>query len=157
MHRRVWLVAFLVVFVCGSAALAADHPDFTGSWKVNVAKSDLGQMPPPDKYEMKVDHKDPDLKTETLMVGQMGEWKMEAVYKTDGTETTNKMGPNESKSTAKWDGKALNIVTKASFDGNSMQILGKWSLSDDGKLLTMEQTIRGDQGDFTMKWVMDKQ
>jgi hypothetical protein len=106
---------------------------------------------------MKVEHKEPDLKAETLMAGQMGEWKMEASYKTDGTETVNKMGPSDSKSTAKWEGKALVIVTKASWEGNAMEITGKWSLSEDGKTLTMDQKIRGDQGEFLMTWVMEKQ
>lgn len=154
--RRTWLVLALGA-VLGLAVQGADKPDFTGSWKLNVSKSELGQMPPPDKYELKVDHKEPEVKTETTMVGQMGEWKMSAVYKTDGTETVNKMGPNDSKSTAKWDGKILNIATKASWDGNAMEILGKWSLSEDGKSLSMEQTMRSDQGEFTFKWVMDKQ
>jgi hypothetical protein len=139
------------------AVQGAGVPDFSGAWKMNASKSDLGQMPAPEKYELKVEHKEPEIKAETVMVGQMGEWKTTAVYQTNGTETVNKMGPNDSKSTAKWEGNVLKVVTKTSWEGNAMEIQGKWSLSEDGKTLTMEQTIRGDQGEFAMKWVLDKQ
>jgi hypothetical protein len=140
------------------ASMAAEKPDFSGKYKINAAKSDLGQMPTPDKYEMTVEHKDPSLKSTTVMVGQMGERTMEAVYKTDGTETTNKgFGNSENKSTAKWEGSALAITTQSEFQGNKMQVLRKWSLSADGKVLTIEQTFKGEQGEFTSKYVLDKQ
>jgi hypothetical protein len=147
--------ALLAIVSLGLAA--ADTPDFSGTWKMNMAKSDLGQMPVPDKYEMTVAHKEPEVKATTVTVGQMGERKSETVYKTDGTETTNRMGQNESKSVAKWEGKVLSVVTKGSFQGNSIEILTKWSLSDDGKTLTMDQTFKSDMGEMATKRVLDKQ
>jgi hypothetical protein len=136
---------------------AADVPDFSGAWKMNVAKSDLGQMPMPDKYEMTVTHKEPEVRLVTVTAGQMGERKTETLYRTDGTETTNRMGPNESKSTAKWQGRVLNVVTKGSLQGNAIEIHSKWSLSDDGKTLTVEQTFKSDMGEMATKRVLDKQ
>ena len=89
MNRRTCaLIALPLCFAL--AGLAADKPDFSGNWKLNPSKSDLGQMPVPDKYEMKVEHKEPVLKSTTVSVGQMGERTMEATYKTDGTESINK-------------------------------------------------------------------
>ena len=98
MNRRAW-AGLALSFCLSMAAMSAAKPDFSGEWKMNMTKSDLGQMPMPDKYEMKVEHKEPEVKTTTVQAGQMGERTTEAVYKTDGTETTNRMGPNESKST----------------------------------------------------------
>jgi hypothetical protein len=157
MNRRIWaLIALSLCFAL--AALAADKPDFTGNWKLNVSKSDLGQMPAPDKWEMKVEHKEPALKSVTTSVGQMGERVMEANYKTDGTETTNKgFGNSETKSTAKWDGSILAIATQAEFQGNKMEINSRWSLAADGKTLTVEQTMKSERGEFTTKRVLDKQ
>ncbi len=99
MNRRTCaLIALPLCFAL--AGLAADKPDFSGNWKLNPSKSDLGQMPVPDKYEMKVEHKEPVLKSTTVSVGQMGERTMEATYKTDGTESINKgFGNSETKST----------------------------------------------------------
>lgn len=156
LNRRFW-VPLALMAAMSLVAQGADKPDFSGNWKLNTSKSDLGQMPVPDKYEMKIDHKDPDMKTVTVSVGQMGERTTEATYKTDGTETTNRMGPNESKSVAKWEGNILGIVTKASFQGNDFEINSKWSLSADGKTLTQDQTMKGSQGEFTFKRVLDKQ
>jgi hypothetical protein len=155
-YRRFWLALALSASL-SLIAQAADKPDFSGNWKMNAAKSDLGQMPVPDKWEMKVEHKEPDVKTTTVTVGQMGERTTEAAYKTDGTETTNRMGPNDSKSVAKWEGNVLSIITKASFQGNPFEMHSKWSLSADGKTLTMDQTMKSDRGEFALKRVLDKQ
>ncbi|NWF84531.1 MAG: hypothetical protein HXY18_11950 [Bryobacteraceae bacterium] len=156
MTRR--MLGFIALIVCFAFAAAAATPDFSGKWKLNVSKSDLGQMPVPDKYEMTVEHKEPSIHTTTVSAGQMGERTMEANYKTDGTETTNKgFGVSETKSKAKWDGSVLAITTEAEFQGNKMQIIQRWSLDPAGKVLTVEQTFKGDQGEFTTKRVLDKQ
>jgi len=151
--------ALLALMLCFAfAAVAADKPDFSGKWKLNASKSDLGQMPVPDKWEVTLEHKDPNVKSTTVTAGQMGERTMEAVYKTDGTETTNKgFGDSETKSTAKWDGSVLAIVTNMEFQGNKMTIESRWNLSADGKVLTMDQTMKSDRGEFNMKRVLDKQ
>ena len=157
MNRRTWALIALPLCIA-LAGLAADKPDFSGNWKLNPSKSDLGQMPVPDKYEMKVEHKEPVLKSTTVSVGQMGERTMEATYKTDGTESINKgFGNSDTKSTAKWDGSVLAIATQAEFQGNKMEILSKWSLAADGKTLTVEQNMKSERGDFTTKRVLDKQ
>lgn len=155
--KKTVLITLALLAALALCAAGADTPDFSGTWKMNMAKSDLGQMPVPDKYEMTVTHKEPEVKAVTVTVGQMGERKSEAVYKTDGTETTNRMGQNETKSTAKWAGKVLNITTKGSFQGNAMEIQTKWSLSDDAKVLTIDQTFKSDMGEFATKRVLDKQ
>ncbi len=156
MTRRI--PGIIALLACFAFAAMAAPPDFTGKWKLNVSKSDLGQMPVPDKWEMTVEHKEPAIKTTTVTVGQMGERTMEANYKTDGTETTNKgFGGSETKSTAKWDGSALAITTQAEFQGNKIQITQRWLLADDGKVLNVEQTFKSDQGEFTTKRVLDKQ
>ena len=43
-------------------AHAQAKPNFTGTWKVNVAKSDFGAMPAPDSRTDKITHEDTDLK-----------------------------------------------------------------------------------------------
>lgn len=152
------ICAAIALSLCLAHAAAAATPDFSGKWKLNASKSDLGQMPVPEKWEMTVEHKDPAVKATTVMVGQMGERTTEASYRTDGTETTNKgPGGNESKSTAKWDGSILAITTQSEFQGYKMQILARWSLSADGKVMTIEQTFKGEQGEFTSRRVLDKQ
>ena len=36
------LICFVVVLLGSAVLFAADHPNFSGKWKLNVAKSDMG-------------------------------------------------------------------------------------------------------------------
>lgn len=144
-----------VLILMASAALAA--PNFSGTWKLNSAKSDFGQMPAPDKWDSVIEHKDPDLKVSTTMASQMGERTMESNYKTDGTETKTERGQWSAKSTCKWEGDALHIVSKMETQGGQLTITEKWTLGDDGKTLTILSKWSSERGDFESKRVLDKQ
>jgi hypothetical protein len=153
--RRFAAAALAAVFLLAASAVAA--PNLSGSWKLNAAKSDFGPMPAPDKWDMTVEHKDPDLKVTTVMVNQMGERTTEATYKTDGTETEADRGQWRSKSTAKWDGNTLHIVSKASTQMGDLTITEQWNLSEDGKTLTVASKWSSERGEFESKRVLDKQ
>jgi hypothetical protein len=160
MTRRLITSAILALALTCSLA-AADKPDFTGSWKINAAKSDFGPMPPPDKWDMVVEHKDPALKVKTTMANQMGERTNEAAYTTDGKETTVGEGGGQTQATVTWDGESIVFKTlrKANMQGEQIEIKGveKWTLSGDGKTLTVDMTLTAPMGEFQMKRVMDKQ
>jgi hypothetical protein len=147
--------AFAALWLMAGTAVAA--PDFSGNWKINVAKSDLGQMPAPEKWDSVIRHKDPELKVSTTMVTQMGERTIEAAYRTDGVETESIRGEMKAKSTAKWEGEALSIVSKMTTQGGDMTITEKWTLGEDGKTMTVHSKWSSDRGEFEFKRVMDKQ
>ncbi|MCC7157077.1 MAG: hypothetical protein IT161_21030 [Bryobacterales bacterium] len=155
MIRRVFLAGAFVLLPCVSS-LAADKPDFTGVWKMNNDKSDFGPIPKPDKYESTIDHKDPQLKISTVQAGEQGERKSDATFTTDGNETTNKFGPTEMKSKARWEGNVLIIESKVEFQGNEISISEKWNLSGDGKAIVIDRLINSPQGDLPMKMTLDK-
>jgi hypothetical protein len=82
-----------------------------------------------------------------------GENTVTTVFKLDGTESVNKTQRGESKSTAKFDGAKLVIKTVSEGANGPMETTSTWSLSADGKELTMVRTTqRGD-----MKMVYAKQ
>ncbi len=155
LHTRRLAAVCASFLLLTAAAWAA--PNFSGTWKLNSAKSDFGQMPAPDKWDSVVEHNDPDLKVTTTMAGQMGERTTEATYKTDGTETEADRGQWSAKSTAKWEGNVLNIVSKAKTQMGELTITEKWSLSEDGKSLTINAKWSSDRGEFETKRVLDKQ
>jgi hypothetical protein len=136
---------------------AQAKPNFTGTWKLNVSKSDFGAMPAPDSRTDKITHEDPDLKDSTTQSGQMGEVSAELKYSTDGKETTNMVRGNEVKSTAKWDGDELAIDGKASFNGADVSLKDRWSLSADGKTLTILRHVTSPMGETDQKIVLEKQ
>ena len=136
--------------------LAADKPDFSGHWVIDLAKSDFGMMPPPSKMERDIEHKDPSMSIKSIQVGERGEMKNESSYTTDGKEATIKMRNREAKVKAKWDGNKLKVNSKSKFNGNEFTQEETWTLSDDGKTLTIDNAIKAPQGEFTTKSVFTK-
>jgi hypothetical protein len=149
--------ASILVLLAASAAFAA-VPDFSGTWKLNASKSEFGQFPAPASFTQKITHAEPKLTVAGKMSSDMGDVEFTASYTTDGKETTNQgFGGSESKSTAKWDGDTLLMETKGTFGDNSYTMKDKWSLSADGKVLTLVRHFSSANGEMDQKMVFDKQ
>ena len=156
MTRRAFAVVFLCLLTCSLASLAADRPDFSGNWKLNVDKSDFGPMPKPEKADYVIVHKDPEMNVKQSAVTQMGEMTSDVKILTDGTEFTNTVRGQEVKGTAKWDGTTLVVTQKLEIQGNVITFVQRWSLSEDGKSITQDVTITTPQGELKTKAVLDK-
>jgi len=158
MHKSVaalmglWLLA-------GTAAMAQTRPDFSGDWKLIKEKSDLGPMPPPDSMSQKIEHKDPDIKVTTHIVGgPQGDLNYEAKYTTDGKECLNQLGDQiKAKSKLVWDGATLLVETNLDMGQMQLAVKGKWILSEDGKLLTQTAHAESPQGSLDFRYVFEKQ
>jgi hypothetical protein len=148
MQRKLALTAVLAVALAITGY--AQKPDFSGVWTPDAAAAAAapagggggrGMAPGPMTVTQKGD---------TLSIERtMGENKVSSTYKLDGTESVNKMmgrgGEVEAKSTAKWDGSKLTIVTKqAAPDGSVRESSQTWSL--DGSSLVVESTRQGRDG-----------
>jgi hypothetical protein len=151
MYRALALAALMA-----SAAFAA-QPNFTGDWKLAVGKSEFGQFPPPSAMSQKVTHEDPSLKVATKMSTDNGDFEFAGNYSTDGKETTNEFGPASMKSTAKWEGEVLVIDTKGRFGDNDLTMKDRWTLSADGKTMTLVRRWSSSMGDVDQKLVFEKQ
>jgi len=139
------------------AAAAQAKPNFTGEWKLIPAKSDFGMMPAPTSALASVTHNEPSLKVAMKTTSERGEFTSNNAYTTDGKECVNQGRMGEMKSTLKWDGDALVIETKADFGGNAVTITDKWTLSEDGKTLTISRHFASPQGEGDAKQVYEKQ
>ena len=156
-HRRYVALCGLPVFALALAVSAQAKPNFAGTWKMNAGKSDFGQMPAPDSRTDKITHADPDMAVAISSVGERGEFNYTMKYSTDGKETSNSIRDNPFKSVAKWDGDALMIDSKGSFGGNDVTIKAKWTLSEDGKTLTINSHFASSMGEGKQKLVLEKQ
>lgn len=155
---RLFPVLALTALLTGAAAQAADHPDFSGTWKLNNAKSDFGPMPQgPEKFERKVDHKDPEMKVSTTQSMMGNEQTTAVAYTIDGQEHEVRMGAATAKITANWKASVLEINAKREIQGNAITSTETWTLSAEGKVLTVDSNISTPQGDFKLKFVLDKQ
>ncbi len=139
------------------ALTASAKPNLTGEWKLNTAKSDFGEMPAPTSMTQKITHEDPKLKVAVQQSGEMGDFEYESNYTTDGQESTNTIRDNPSKSIVKWDGDVLTFDTKGRFGDNDFTMQDKWSMSADGKVLSIERHFSSSWGEATHKLVLEKQ
>jgi hypothetical protein len=153
MSKPFYLVPVLLI----AALLAQAAPNLTGEWKLNVSKSNYGPIPAPQLMVRKVRHDDPALGIRTTQKGAQGEITTQLNYTTDGKPAVNKVGGAEAKGAAQWQGDKLVIDSTREVQGNPMRSRETWSLSADGKVLTIATHVGLPQGEFDLTLVFDKQ
>ncbi len=152
--------AFLLAFTS-----KVDRTNFSGEWKLNESKSDLGQMARFATRTIKADQKDDAITIAQTSPSFNGDdVTTTQILSYDGKETeTTVFGNSKRKSSAKWsdDGKTLiiNYTLELDFGGQTSEVKGTetWNLSDDGKTLTVQINSSSSRGDFSSKAVYDKQ
>jgi hypothetical protein len=134
-------------------------PNFTGAWKLNLAKSAYGNFPAPQSVTRTILHDGSQLSMTTLQKGQQGETTTTLVYTTDGKPVTNKTATGESQSVVHlMNGTQLVIETTRALQGGEIKSVETWELSADGKTLTIQTKLNlPGQGDFVVKQVFEKQ
>jgi hypothetical protein len=132
-------------------------PNYSGTWKLNVAKSDFGPIPGPDSRTDVIDHKDSVLKVSTAQDSAQGKQEYTLNLTTDGKEMTNNPGGLEVKSIGGWEGSNLVMNVKLKFQDNDVAAKTTWLLSDDGKTLTQNQHLTTAMGELDQKMVFERQ
>jgi len=129
------------------ALSAIASPNFSGHWKLNVEKSKLDD---PYQEERTVDHKDPDLTVSLKAVSDGEEEESTAKYRTDRKETRNMLDGDPLFTTAHWDGDALVFESQIIGDTDTIEFHDRWTLSSDGKILTVtrKQKVGRDERDL---------
>ena len=155
MFKKV-LAVFAILISAALPALA--KPNFTGDWKLNIAKSTFGEIPAPDSMSYKIAHDDPKITSVNKQSGQMGEVETKTACTTDGKECTNEGFQGAViKTMMNWDGDNLLVESKGKIGEIDFTSKAKWTLSADGKILTLAQNISTSMGDFAQTLVLDKQ
>jgi hypothetical protein len=155
------LVLAVLIGVVSSPAGPQAKPDFTGKWSLDAAKSDFGGTPAPASVLHHIEHKEPNVKITTTQKSEAGETTNTRTFSTDGKDSTNKitmMGSEYPVTTsAKWDGQSLAVHASFDAQGTTVRLNDTWTLSADGKVLTIARVTKTPQGDFTTKSVYNKQ
>jgi len=146
----------------GAAAMihtGSSTPDLSGTWKLNAGKSNLGQMPPPASQVDTIQDSEPSIKVALDQKGgMMGDMAYTEALTTDGKEATwPGMGGAEVKGVAHWEGNALVVEAKSSFQGSDVTIKETYTISADGKTLTEVSHVETSMGNFDTTDVFDKQ
>ena len=155
--RRTGLILAGLLFAAASAS-AQTKPNFSGDWKLNTAKSNFGQLPAPSSLTQKITHDDPTLNVQTAQTSDFGDFNSDFKFTTDGKECQNAMGDQfHMTSTVKWEGDILTFDSKMDFQGAAMTGTDKWTLSPDGKTITVQRHFVSPMGEGDATIVMDKQ
>lgn len=151
------IVAAVVVVGFAASLAAQSKPNFSGTWKLNVGKSDFGVLPPSNGRTDVIDHQDPNLKDSVSDDAAQGKQEYTLAMTTDGKEAINRPGGLEMKNVATWDASNLVVNTKLQFQGSDVSIKTSWALSDDGKTLTESAHFESAMGETDQKLVFEKQ
>lgn len=140
------------------AAAAAQAPDLTGTWVLQVDKSDFGMMPAPTSRTDVITHKEPSLTIKRSITTANGDLSSDLVYATDGKPWKNTMSDgNELNSTLKWEGPVLVVTSTLNTPQGEATITDRFSLSADGKTMTQDRVIAIAGQEIAQKMVLAKQ
>jgi hypothetical protein len=135
-------ILFLLIAACGWAN-GQTKPNLNGVWKMDPARSDFGAGPVSESRLDKIDIDGVNLKdtiTQKLQHGAESTYDM--IYTIDGKECTNHVRGTLVKSTARWEGEELAIDSQV-FSLREADIQDRWSLSADGKTITLRRHMTG--------------
>lgn len=152
------------VFLALTATLVmAAQTDFSGTWLLDKSKSDTQQLGQgrlnragnarrsdvdlsAAEQKLIVSQTDAEITVERMVLMGAQERGLRQTFRLDGTQTTNQAAgrQGELKSKAKWKGNVLVIDGTQKVNSqrgqSEMSLKEEWSLSDDGKVLTIKTT-----------------
>jgi len=152
--KTILQITFALAVLAGTTA-AADKPNFSGEWKMNLAKSDFGPVPPPTMITRRVTHAEPSLTIVEEQISALGDQNTTRAYTTDGKEITFQANGAEVKSSATWDGATLVVISTV--DVVALQFNDRMTMSEDGKVMTSVVHVTSPQGDADITLVFERQ
>jgi len=151
-HRRTLVLTAVIAVVAAGAARAQSVPNLSGTWVLDMSKSDFGPAPAMARTEV-IDHQEPKLVIKRTLDGTQAT----LTYAVDGKRYENSIGGTNAASTLAWDGPVLVMTTEVESPNGPATIVDRFSLSADGKTLTIDRSISVQQGTFGQTLVLSKQ
>jgi hypothetical protein len=148
------LSALILCTLAFGLAQVHGKSNLSGTWKMDPDKSDFGHGPAPQSRIDRIRHNDPLLKDTITQSNRQGEMTYDMNYTTDGKESTNTVRGNQVRSIAKWEGDDLVIESKV---GARAEIKDRWTLSPDGKTITLRRHMTGPMGSTDQTILFEKQ
>jgi len=155
--------AMVFAIMCAVGVAQTAKPNFAGTCKINLQKSDQGQMTPTSETDTITQTADQIKVTIASEREQGGAMTYTFAANLDGSLTLIAADafPADSPfklldSKATWQGSSLVITQTTSFQDTKGTLVSTFTISDDGKTLTKTMHIVFDQGAFDSKTVYDK-
>lgn len=145
----------MLLAVFGVCVLSAQTPNFSGVWKADLGKSKLNG-PAPSDYLMILEQQDGKLVESVGVYTQRGEQRSKFTFKTDGSPSINSFHGLTMRTQASWSGGTLVLDSKLAADKPG-SVNEKYSLSPDGKTLTVETATSMGGREMQQTLVLEKQ
>ncbi|HEV8599599.1 MAG TPA: hypothetical protein VGQ69_09590 [Gemmatimonadales bacterium] len=144
--------------LASTAAYAQTVPNLSGTWVLQLDKSDFGMGPAPQSRTDVYDHQEPKLNIKRTVVSETtGETTSNLVYVVDGKPYKNMVGTNELTSTLNWEGQTLVMVSTVTTPQGEATITDRISLSADGKTMNQARTLSIGGQQISQTMVLAKQ
>jgi hypothetical protein len=158
MWRHHVLVFVLIVTAAALAQQTPAKPNLTGTWNVDLEKSNFGGLEAPQSARYLIRHLGSKLEMQYEQDGRITRVDVTP----DGEEHVLETGPDtENLARVYWSGAVLvfegRIRPMASSNALPVKWTSRWSLSPDKKVLTIDRHIATEQGSVDQKVVFEKQ
>ncbi len=147
-----------------SASRPASRPDLTGVWKLNVAQSDFGQVPPPRQQSESILQAGEELAISITLEREEMKQNYTLRFRAGGTPSPLAAGsfPDDApfrivSVKGEWQGQTLVVTEAVSFQGSEGTLTVRYTLSANGKTLTKLTHVVMNAGEFDTRTVYDKQ
>ena len=151
MSRIVVLVLWLLLPF--AVLLAEGKPNLTGTWELNLSKSDFGSRPGPPDLTLKVRHTDPVMDVTQTVGGETTDLRVG----TDGKEYVNRTSDGmELKTVGSWDKDVVTFTTKFDTPGGAVTFKDRLSLESEGKVMKMTRHVTGPEGENDWTLLFEK-
>ena len=160
--RRVSLAAGILLLFVATGFGQDSKPNFSGDWTLDREKSELGEGGPGRGRGMGMGSFSITQEGDSLVVKRKVEFQgeertFESRYTTDGKENVNVgFRGNSTKSKTHWESAELVTESVMETSNGTRETKEVRSLSADGKVMTVETTIKGGFGEGTRKLVYNK-
>ena len=169
------VAALILVVLASSLAFAQGTVNFSGTWVLDNSKSEMPNRPGRSgeatethdvSRKMVIEQQSATLKITRALSAATRERSTTVTYNTTGQETTESTPRGGSiVSRASWEGNKLVITSTRTMTRPRRGETGErkieekdvWSLSPDGRTLTIEETRQTSRGERTAKTVFNKQ
>jgi hypothetical protein len=153
---RTALSAALLALAPGMLS-AQNVPDLSGTWILQVAESDFGPLPAPERRTDIIAHDEPRLVVQRMTMAQGQEGSLELTYAVDGEPHENNAGGAMVVSRLHWEGSVLIMISTVSSPQGELMLTDRYSLSPDGQTLTQARVLQVQGQEFAQRMVLKKQ
>jgi len=143
---------------------AAVRPNLNGTWKLNAAQSDFGQVPPPIRQSEVVTQAGDEFAIAITLEREQGKQSYTLRFQAGGAEMPMAQGSFADDAPfrilsvkGEWQGAVLVVMEKVSFQGEEGALKASYSLSAGGKVLRKMTHVAMNAGEFDTTTVYDRQ